>query len=82
MQLQEKKPVRQSTNALRPTSFTKLRFLAALTMSIKSIEVQLKLRLRKDIATNLLNKRSELVGKCRHQNKLLLCNLKRNDSID
>ena len=82
MQLQEKKPARQSTNALRSTSFTKLKFLAALTMSIKSIEVQLKLRLRKDIATNLLNKRSELVGKCRHQNKLLLCNLKRNDSMD
>ena len=82
MQLQEKKPARQSRNALRSTSFTKLKFLAALTMSIKSIEVQLKLRLRKDIATNLLNKRSELVGKCRHQNKLLLCNLKRNDSMD
>ena len=31
---------------------------------------------------NLLNKRSELVIKCRHQNNLLLCNLKRNDSID
>ena len=29
---------------------------------------------------NLLNKRSELVSKCRHQNKLLLCNVKRNDS--
>ena len=31
---------------------------------------------------NLLNKRSELVSKCRHQNKLLLCNVKRNDSMD
>ena len=31
---------------------------------------------------NLLNKRSELLSKCRHQNKLLLCNVKRNDSID
>ena len=31
---------------------------------------------------NLLNKRSELVSKCRHQNELLLCNVKRNDSID
>ena len=25
---------------------------------------------------NLLSERSELVGKCRHQNKLLLCNVK------
>ena len=31
---------------------------------------------------NLLNKRSEPVSKCRHQNKLLLCNVIRNDSID
>ena len=31
---------------------------------------------------NLLNKKSELVSKCRHQNKLLLCNVKRNDSMD
>ena len=31
---------------------------------------------------NLLNKRSEFVSKCSHQNKLLLCNLKRNNSID
>ena len=31
---------------------------------------------------NLLNKRSELVSKCRHQNKLLLCNVKRNDRMD
>ena len=31
---------------------------------------------------NLLNKRSELVSKCRHQNKLLLCNVKRNDSMN
>ena len=31
---------------------------------------------------NLLNKRSELVNKCRHQNKLLLNNVKRNDSMD
>ena len=31
---------------------------------------------------NLLNKRSELVSKCRYQNKFLLCNVKRNDSID
>ena len=27
---------------------------------------------------SLLNKRSELVRKCMHQNKLLLCNVKRN----
>ena len=31
---------------------------------------------------NLLSERSELVGECRHQNKLLLCNVKRNDSVD
>ena len=31
---------------------------------------------------NLLNKKSELVSKCRHQNKLLLCNVKINDSMD
>ena len=30
----------------------------------------------------LLSKRFELVSKCRHQNKLLLCNVKRNDSTD
>ena len=31
---------------------------------------------------NLLNKRSELVSKCMHQNKLLLYNVKRNDGMD
>ena len=31
---------------------------------------------------NLLNKRSELVSKCRLQNKLLSCNVKRNGSMD
>ena len=31
---------------------------------------------------NLLNKRSELFSKYRHQNKLLLCSVKRNDSMD
>ena len=31
---------------------------------------------------NLLNKRSEPVSKRRHQNKLLLCNVKRNDSMN
>ena len=31
---------------------------------------------------NLLNKRSELARKCRHQNKLLLCNVRRNGSMD
>ena len=31
---------------------------------------------------NLLNKKSELVSPCRHQNKLLLCNEKKNDSMD
>ena len=32
---------------------------------------------------NLLNNKSELVNKCRHQNKLLLLsNVKRNDSMD
>ena len=31
---------------------------------------------------NLLNKKSELVSKCRHQNKLLLCNLKKNNSMN
>ena len=30
----------------------------------------------------LLNKRSELISKCRHQNMLLLCNVKRNDIMD
>ena len=30
---------------------------------------------------NLLNKKSELVSKCRHRNKLLLCNVKKNDSM-
>ena len=30
---------------------------------------------------NMLNKRSELISKCRHQNKTLLCNFK-NDSND
>ena len=33
--------------------------------------------------SNLLNKMSELVSKCRHaDNKLLLCNVKRNGCID
>ena len=31
---------------------------------------------------NLLNTKSELVSKCRHQNKLLLCNVKRNYTMD
>ena len=31
---------------------------------------------------NLLNKKSELVNKCRHQINLLLSNVKRNDSMD
>ena len=31
---------------------------------------------------NLLNKKCELVSKCRHQNRLLLCNAQRNDSMD
>ena len=31
---------------------------------------------------NLLNEKSELVSKCRHQNKLLVCNVKRNDTMD
>ena len=31
---------------------------------------------------NLLNAKYELVSKCRHQNKLLLCNVKRNYSMD
>ena len=31
---------------------------------------------------NLLNKKSELVNKCRHQNKLLLSHVKRNDTMD
>ena len=31
---------------------------------------------------NLLNKKCELVSKCRHQNRLLLCNTQRNDSMD
>ena len=31
---------------------------------------------------NLLNKRSELVSKCRHKNKLLLCHAKRNGNVD
>ena len=31
---------------------------------------------------NLLNKKSELVCKCRHQSQLLLCNVERNDSMD
>ena len=138
----KKKTVCKATNTLRPTSFTKLKFLTTLTMSIKSIYVQLKLRLGKDITTtreilnikyiskyiwnlknqgitpiikwrilkkvnskvpshygklcltekffiikslddcNLLNKRPELASKCRHQNKLLVCNEKRNDSMD
>ena len=39
---EKKKTVRQTTNALRPTSFTKLKFLTTLTMSIKSIQVKLK----------------------------------------
>ena len=30
----------------------------------------------------LLNKRSEFINRCRHQNKLLLRSLKRNDSMD
>ena len=30
----------------------------------------------------LLNKRSEFINHCRHQNKLLLKSLKRNDSMD
>ena len=30
----------------------------------------------------LLNKRSEFINHCRHQNKLLLRSLKRNDSMD
>ena len=31
---------------------------------------------------NLLNKISDFFSECRHQNKLLLCNKKRNDSMD
>ena len=31
---------------------------------------------------NWLNRRSEIVSKCNHQNKLLLCNVRRNDSMD
>ena len=31
---------------------------------------------------NFLSKKSELVNKCRHQNKLLLSNVKKNDTID
>ena len=31
---------------------------------------------------NLLNKKSELVSKCRHQNKILLSKLKKKDSMD
>ena len=31
---------------------------------------------------NLLNKKSELVNKCRHQNKLLLSNIKKNDTMN
>ena len=31
---------------------------------------------------NLLNKKSELVSKCRYQSKLLLCNVNRNDSME
>ena len=31
--------------------------------------------------SNLLNKKSELISKCKHQYKLLLCNVKRNDSM-
>ena len=31
---------------------------------------------------NLLNKISKLVSKYRHRNKLLLCNVKRNDNMD
>ena len=30
----------------------------------------------------LLNKRSEFINHCRHQNKLLLKSLKRNDDLD
>ena len=32
--------------------------------------------------TQLLNKRSESINQCRHQNKLLLKSLKRKDSMD
>ena len=32
--------------------------------------------------SNLLNKISGLVSKCRHQNKLPLCNIKRSDNMD
>ena len=46
----KKKTARKTKNTLHPT-FTKLTFLATLTMSTKSIYVQLKLHLRKDIAT-------------------------------
>ena len=31
---------------------------------------------------NFLNKKSELVNKCRYQNKLWLGNVKRNDTMD
>ena len=31
---------------------------------------------------NLLNKRSELVSKCKHQSKLLLCNVKKIKNMD
>ena len=31
---------------------------------------------------NVLNKKPDLVSKCRHQNKFLLRNLKRNDSMN
>ena len=148
MQLQAKKTVRQTANSLPPTSFTTLKFLTTLTMSIKSIQVQLQLsfkerynnhtrdfrhkkymkcnelskyiwnlknqgitpiikwrivkkvngKVSRNYCTlcltkkffiinflddcNLLNKRSELISKRRHQNKLLLSNVKGNDSMD
>ena len=46
----KKKTIPKTKNTLHPT-FMKLTFLATLTMSAKSIYVQLKLHLRKDIAT-------------------------------
>ena len=41
----------QATIALRPTSFAKPKFLPTLTKNIKSIYVQLKFHLSKDMAT-------------------------------
>ena len=49
----------------------------------KTVQLDRSIYIIKSLADcNLLNQRSELVSKCRHQKELLLCNVERNSSRD